>query len=122
MMPAMLGNLRGAARLSAGLISRYARPVSDMRLKVPDTLPAMASRWQMQAGELASTPPCETGSLSAPSAAAMSAVLSGAGAALARLSVRMGTTATKVGLVGISFDDNEANSAAQFRALGERVG
>jgi hypothetical protein len=90
--------------------------MSDM-LQVPDTLQAMASRWQMQAGELAVAPPCETGSSSQPSAAAMGAVFSGTGAALARLSVRIDTTAAKISLAGISFDDNEATSAAHFRAL-----
>jgi hypothetical protein len=91
--------------------------VSDPALGVPDTVQAMASRWQTQAGELAGAPPWRTSSLSQPSAAAMGAVLSGTEAALARLSVWMGSTASKVSLVGISFDDHEAASAAQFRAL-----
>jgi hypothetical protein len=95
--------------------------VSSTVLKVPDTLQAMASRWQTQAGELASTPPSGTGSLSQPSAAVMGAVLSCAGAALARLSVRMGTSATKVSLADFAFDENEDASAAQFHALGEQV-
>jgi hypothetical protein len=90
-------------------------------LKVPDFLTAMASRWQTQARELPRTLPQVSGSSSQPSAAAMSAVLAGAGTAVARLSARMAISAAKVSLADTRFDDNEAASAAKLRAVGGRV-
>lgn len=90
-------------------------------LKVPDSLPAMAARWQTQAAALPGTSPAENIFSCQPSAAAMGAVLAGTGTALTRLSGRMRTTATKFSLADIGFDDNESAAAANLRAVAERV-
>jgi hypothetical protein len=90
-------------------------------LKVPETLQTMASRWQTQAAGLAGIPPSGSGPSSQPSATAISAALAGTGAALARLSARMGTSATKVSLADITFNDNEDASTAELHAVGKRV-
>jgi hypothetical protein len=90
-------------------------------LKVPDNLQAMVSRWQAQAAGLAGASLPITVPSSQPSAAAMSATLAETRSALTRLSARINATANKVGVVYIKFDDNEAASAAELRAEGERV-
>jgi hypothetical protein len=91
-------------------------------LNVPDNLQAMASRWQTQAADLlgaslrASTMPS-----SQPSSAAKSATLAQTRSALTRLSARIDATANKVGVADFKFDDDEAASAAELRAGGERA-
>jgi hypothetical protein len=90
-------------------------------LKVPETLQAMASRWKTQAAGLDGVPPSGTGPSSQPSATAMSAVLAGTGAALAKLSARIDTSAAKISRADANFNDNEGASAAELRAVGGRV-
>lgn len=90
-------------------------------LKVPDTVQAMASRWQTQAARLVGPPPSGIGPSSQPSATAMSAVLAGTGAALAKLSARVDTSAAKVRLADVDFNENEGASATELRAVGWQV-